>query len=140
MFWLQGRWPLDSELTIVVDHFPFIIGRKSDSDCHLPLAFVSRQHCRFTEGEEGVLVQDLESYNGTFVNGKRASNPLPVRHGDELHLGPCSFRVLFPPAREETAKEIALAPTRQNEPAVKLEAVPPGEPAEQRSGGGTISD
>jgi pSer/pThr/pTyr-binding forkhead associated (FHA) protein len=122
-FTLQGRWPLDSELTINIDHYPFVIGRKSDSDCHLPLAFVSRRHCQFTQTEDNqVFVQDLESFNGTFVNGKRASSPLPLGHGDELHLGPCSFRVVFPPEREETARDICLAPTKEDHPAVKREA------------------
>jgi pSer/pThr/pTyr-binding forkhead associated (FHA) protein len=90
---LQTLWPLVNHREIVVHRFPFVIGRRSDSDFSLPLAFVSRQHCQFTRTGNQVLVQDLESYNGTFVNGKRAINPLPVRNGDELTLGPCSFRV-----------------------------------------------
>jgi pSer/pThr/pTyr-binding forkhead associated (FHA) protein len=91
---LRTLWPLDENREIIVDHFPFVIGRRSDNDCSLPLAFVSRRHCQFTRGEEYVLVQDLESYNGTYVNGKRAIVPVPLRHGDELTLGPCSFRVM----------------------------------------------
>jgi pSer/pThr/pTyr-binding forkhead associated (FHA) protein len=90
---LQTLWPLDDNREIVVDRFPFVIGRRTDTDWSLPLAFVSRRHCQFTRSGGLVMVQDLESYNGTFVNGKRAVTPLPVQNGDEVTLGPCSFRV-----------------------------------------------
>src|SRR5262249_11295108 len=90
---LQTLWPLEDHREVVVDRFPFVIGRRSDTDYSLPLAFVSRRHCQLTRADNQVLVQDLESYNGTYVNGKRATSPLPLRHGDELTLGPCSFRV-----------------------------------------------
>ena len=103
---LQTSWPLEGNREIVVQRFPFVIGRRSDLDCSLSLAFVSRRHCQFTRAGDDVLVQDLESYNGTFVNGKRASAPLPVSHGDELKIGPCSFRVSV---EHDTAEGPALA-------------------------------
>jgi pSer/pThr/pTyr-binding forkhead associated (FHA) protein len=90
---LQISWPFDVNREIAVQRFPFVIGRRSDADCSLTLMFVSRRHCRFTRIGDRVLVQDLKSRNGTFVNGKRASSPLPVQDGDELTLGPCSFLV-----------------------------------------------
>ena len=90
---LQTSWLLGEDREIVVERFPFVIGRRTDSDRRLPLSFVSRRHCQFTQTGDQVLVQDLESFNGTFVNGKRASSPLPVQNGDELRLGPCVFRV-----------------------------------------------
>jgi pSer/pThr/pTyr-binding forkhead associated (FHA) protein len=90
---LQTSWPLGEDREIVVERFPFVVGRRTDSDCCLSWLFVSRRHCRFTRTGDQVLVQDLESFNGTFVNGKRASCPLPVQKGDELRLGSCSFRV-----------------------------------------------
>src|SRR6516162_1688701 len=110
--WLQTRWPLDNGRDIMIDHYPFVIGRRSDNDCSLPLAFVSRRHCQFVLAENQVMVQDLESHNGTFVNGRRASLPLPVQDGDEITLGPCSFRVVMSAARHETAEGIH-GPTRK---------------------------
>jgi pSer/pThr/pTyr-binding forkhead associated (FHA) protein len=90
---LRTSWLLDDDREVVVQRFPFVIGRRTKSDYRLMLPFVSRRHCRFTRTGDRVLVQDLESYNGTFVNGKRVRNPLPLRDGDELSLGHCSFRV-----------------------------------------------
>jgi len=114
ILWLQARWPLDEAREIVVDRYPFVIGRRSDNDCALPLAFVSRRHCQFILAESQVLVQDLESHNGTFVNGQRASLPLPIHNGDEIYLGPCGFRVVMPAARHETA-DATHGPTREDE-------------------------
>jgi pSer/pThr/pTyr-binding forkhead associated (FHA) protein len=102
--WLQNSYPLNGRSEIAVDRFPFLIGRRSDNDLSLPWAFISRRHCQFTQSGEEVLVQDLESYNGTYVNGRRASVPLPVRHGDELNLGPLVFRVVMPRTPHETAE------------------------------------
>jgi pSer/pThr/pTyr-binding forkhead associated (FHA) protein len=38
-------------------------------------------------------VQDLESLNGTFVNGRHATHLTPIHHADELRLGPLGYRV-----------------------------------------------
>src|SRR5215831_12898380 len=78
---------------IAVWRFPFVIGRQTNSDFSLSLPFVSRRHCQFVQIGNEVLVRDLKSRNGTFVNGKQVSCPLPVQDGDELMLGHCSFRV-----------------------------------------------
>jgi predicted component of type VI protein secretion system len=78
---------------IAVQRFPFVIGRQTSSNCRLSVPSVSRRHCQLVRIGDEVLVQDLKSRNGTFVNGKRVSCPLPVQDGDELMLGHCSFRV-----------------------------------------------
>jgi pSer/pThr/pTyr-binding forkhead associated (FHA) protein len=116
--WLHTAQPVDDLREILIDKFPFVIGRRSDSDCALPLAFISRHHCQFFLNGNQVLVKDLESYNGTFVNGQRASAPLPVQHGDEVSLGPVSFRVVMQISPSDTA-EAELGPTRE-EPAVAI--------------------
>jgi pSer/pThr/pTyr-binding forkhead associated (FHA) protein len=92
------------------EDFPFVIGRRKDCDGFLPLVFISRRHCQFLLQEDQLFVQDLESYNGTFVNGRRASLPLPVENGDEVSLGPISFRVALLRGMEET-RNLATAKT-----------------------------
>jgi pSer/pThr/pTyr-binding forkhead associated (FHA) protein len=122
--WLHTSQPVDDLREILIDRFPFVIGRRSDSDCALPLAFISRHHCQFILNDDQVLVQDLESYNGTFVNGQKASHPLPVRHGDELSLGPVSFRVVIELATPETDDEVYLGPTREETQLFEAHGVP----------------
>ncbi len=110
---LRTMWPLEKHAEILLDRFPFVIGRRNDNDCVLPLAFISRHHCRFLRSGDQVLVQDLESYNGTFVNGTRITAPKAIHSGDELSLGPCSFRVQILGATGETPVQLSSATAKQ---------------------------
>jgi pSer/pThr/pTyr-binding forkhead associated (FHA) protein len=69
----------------------FIIGR--DPLCHLrPHSdLVSRRHCAIACWGGRVLVRDLKSANGTFLNRKRIQNQIEVRDGDVLDVGDLSF-------------------------------------------------
>jgi pSer/pThr/pTyr-binding forkhead associated (FHA) protein len=63
------------------------IGRAPRADFVLDAAMVSRLHCRLTASAAGELeVVDLESTNGTFVNGRRVSRSGLVE-GDRLKVG-----------------------------------------------------
>jgi len=84
----------DRSNDILVDRFPYRIGRSSEAERPLPMIFVSRFHCRFTEKDGEVFLEDLQSANGTFVNRKRIGAPTPLHHGDEVNLGPMPFRVI----------------------------------------------
>ncbi len=104
--WLQNVGTAIPTALLCLDHFPFVIGRRRDSSGCLPYAFISRHHCEFTEENGQVRVKDLESYNGTFVNGRPALMPLEVKDGDEITLGPVSFAVVMPRANAETALSV----------------------------------
>ncbi len=58
---------------------------------------VSRRHAKITRRGNEVLVEDLGSVNGTFVNGKRLTPYLPhsLHNGDELQLGKLVLRIGF---------------------------------------------
>ncbi len=62
------------------------IGRALDNDVRLSAAQASRYHCRLEEDEHGVWVVDLESSNGTQVNGRRVERVL-LGPGDVLGIG-----------------------------------------------------
>jgi pSer/pThr/pTyr-binding forkhead associated (FHA) protein len=104
--WLQNVGTTVPATMLCLEQFPYVIGRRRECQGCLPYAFISRQHCEFTSEEGRVQVKDLESYNGTFVNGRPALTPLPVTDGDEITLGPMSFLVLMPRADAETARSI----------------------------------
>ncbi len=108
--WLQHVGMTAPPTLLCLDKFPFIIGRRRDCEGCLPYAFISRHHCEFTEAEGRVLVKDLESYNGTFVNGRPATSPIAIDDGDEVTVGPMSFRVFVPRADAETDKAIQTRP------------------------------
>ena len=63
------------------------IGRATGADFILEAPLVSRVHCRVTAQSNGDLeVLDLESTNGTFVNGERVETA-PLQEGDRLKVG-----------------------------------------------------
>lgn len=63
------------------------VGRASLSDFVLDAALVSRVHCRLTHAETGELVvEDLDSTNGTFVNDQRIRRAV-LTAGDRLRVG-----------------------------------------------------
>jgi pSer/pThr/pTyr-binding forkhead associated (FHA) protein len=71
-----------------------VLGRREDCDFRIPLADVSRQHCRVVidSVNETVTVEDLGSANGTLVNGKRVRSQA-LAAGDVLEVGPVRFVV-----------------------------------------------
>jgi len=62
------------------------VGRAPRADFIVDAALVSRLHCRLTAGATELEVVDLESTNGTFVNGERTERAI-LRHGDRLGVG-----------------------------------------------------
>jgi ABC transport system ATP-binding/permease protein len=62
------------------------IGRATRADFIVDAPLVSRLHCRLTAGASELEVFDLESTNGTFLNGKRVDRAT-VRAGDKLGVG-----------------------------------------------------
>lgn len=72
-----------------------IIGRRQDCDLRIKSAEISRRHCLLSIQDGCLFVEDLDSVNGTFVNGERVSGRMAVRPGDELELGPVRFLVEY---------------------------------------------
>ena len=63
------------------------LGRATGADFIVDAALVSRVHCRLTALPSGELeVEDLESTNGTFVNGERVENA-QLASGDRIQVG-----------------------------------------------------
>ncbi len=66
---------------------PFVLGRTRDADIFLHDPEVSRRHARFETNNGVVYVEDLQSSNGTFLNGRRIKEAIEVREGDEIDVG-----------------------------------------------------
>jgi general secretion pathway protein A len=63
-----------------------IIGRTVDNDLQVDSRFVSRHHCQITTGAEGSVIEDLNSTNGIYVQGKRVRR-YNLNDGDVVVLG-----------------------------------------------------
>ena len=107
-----------------------VIGRSNDCDVQLPTTLefmdVSRHHCVLDVDPPALQVRDLDSRNGTFVNGEnigqRSRGDFPgasgeggwhtLKEGDELRIGSITLRVEVStrPARETVGRGAGLWP------------------------------
>jgi septal ring factor EnvC (AmiA/AmiB activator) len=69
------------------------IGRGHDCDIQIMTHFVSREHARITTDRGAVMIEDLASTNGVFVNSIRIDRH-ELRHGDLVTIGETQFRFL----------------------------------------------
>ena len=117
------------------------VGRAPDSDIPIDNVSVSRQHAEIFKTDDGWMVRDLNSSNGTFLNDERITQPQSLRRGDEISIGKFSLffeRVLGDESQAKTRK--TLTPEEEGaeaekapEPASKPE--PPAPPAGTPAGG-----
>ena len=78
----------------------YTIGRRSQNDVHLPDKSISRQHCRIDYDGEFYWIVDLDSHNGTYVNGRRVSRCM-LYDGDLIEIGTVQVSFSQPPEPEE---------------------------------------
>lgn len=89
-----GLYKLDGELVVLLEKFPFVIGKKKEAvDLALNDYSASRVHARIIREESGVYIEDVNSTNGTYKNGLRLQ-PYEKRKlevGDELRFGKTEY-------------------------------------------------
>lgn len=93
--------PGEPERQIVLGREPLVIGRAPSSGLMLPANEVSRSHCRIELSRGQVTLTDLESTNGTFVDGQRVSGTIGLPPGAVVQVGP--YRVIY--AADEASEE-----------------------------------
>jgi hypothetical protein len=65
----------------------FVIGRGRDCQLTLDDPLISREHARIRVSETGVVIEDLGSRNGVFINGLRTHGAVKLEDGDRLRVG-----------------------------------------------------
>ncbi|MFZ5757564.1 MAG: FHA domain-containing protein [Pseudomonadota bacterium] len=116
----QGSgWVLKAKTgSIVGKTFPIpsvgkvVIGRANNCDIQLPANHVSRQHAEVQLVGGRLLVKDLNSSNGTYINRKKVSDG-ELKNGDEVRFDTFSFEVAGP-AGNTTAQKPAAAPAEDD--------------------------
>ncbi|MFN2286821.1 MAG: FHA domain-containing protein [Chromatocurvus sp.] len=71
------------------------VGRSDSCDITLPSSKVSRQHARFKIAEGGVTIEDLDSSNGTRLNGRAIDSPQTVMDGDRVSIDTFTVTVVI---------------------------------------------
>jgi hypothetical protein len=71
----------------------FLFGRGPECIVRFNSEWVSRQHCLLRATADGAVLRDLNSRNGTLVNGVRLLGERRLEHGDQIQVGPLVFEV-----------------------------------------------
>jgi DNA-binding CsgD family transcriptional regulator len=127
------RWALRYDGREYVLASSVVVGRGVGVDIQLDDDRVSRRHVKFHLSASGLEVEDLESRNGTWVNGRAIHQRTPLSPGDRVALGSCEFQLVhahdaaaarvtqpFPDPSDTTPapKDSPLAPLSPRERAV----------------------
>ena len=72
-----------------------VIGRGEGCDLQPHTDLISRHHCVIIVTDSRVMIRDLGSKNGTFVNDERVEEEQGLMAGDRLRIGPLEFEVLI---------------------------------------------
>jgi pSer/pThr/pTyr-binding forkhead associated (FHA) protein len=76
---LKGRtYPLGEEVTV---------GRAAGCQVTIDDTYASQLHARVFQREGQVFVEDLGSTNGTYLNRRKVTGPMPMQRGDKLQIG-----------------------------------------------------
>lgn len=111
---------------------PLSIGRSSANQLCIPDLALSRTHCCVGSESNRVIIHDLDSSNGTFVNG------IPVRkrvleHGDEVRIGQSVFVFVLSDAAME-ASVLSVDPSKTGAVTTQLSLSEPPKDVESRRG------
>lgn len=88
-----------------------VVGRSADCGIQLEHGGLSREHVRLTPTAQGLLVEDLDSSNGTFLNEQKITRAV-AHHGDEIGLDVLRFRLVATAANDSDPMAHARVPQR----------------------------
>jgi hypothetical protein len=111
--------PHKGRCLLVEEGAPLLLGRSRHAETRLDDPGVSRVHCEIELEDGQVLVTDLDSAGGTFINGQRISENV-LRPGDVLRIGDTQMRLHATGIPDEDA------PTEVPDAAPALECLPAG--------------
>src|SRR3954469_3245463 len=97
----QATYPLDKPTMLV--------GREEVCQIHIDNRSISRQHCAFYAKGEGFIIQDLNSANGTYVNGHKITEHI-LAAGDMVIIG--KYELRFNESQAAAAAQAAKVPKK----------------------------
>lgn len=112
------------EWEIDLEQFPVLIGRSLDAEILPADPSVSQRHCEIDAINGRLMVRDLGSESGTFVNGVLV-DIAPLLPGDELTIGKSSFVASYDLPPPETRKATPVQGQNSVRPALDFDADPP---------------
>jgi pSer/pThr/pTyr-binding forkhead associated (FHA) protein len=83
-----------------------VVGRSSDLDMVLVEDMVSRKHAKISASEDQIVIQDLGSTNGTFVNGEKIKKAR-LKEGDRILIGTSIIKLVAVDSSQAVSEEAA---------------------------------
>lgn len=110
--------PLDPQFSrIPLEKTILLVGRQADCDVAITASRkVSRHHCIVAQVNSRIIVRDLGSTNGSFVNGSRVRQEARLRLGDELTIGDVRYRLEQRTREEDSQNEVDDEPLSSEMP------------------------
>jgi len=136
---VMARGPRPGE-TFALDESPLVLGRDPRNAIVIDHPQVSRRHARITSRGDTWVIEDMESTNGTFVNGTRLVGSHPLVTGDVIGLSETvllTFQEGEPTSEAFPEGTVSPAPAPPAPPAdreVAAQQTPPFEPRARRTG------
>ena len=113
--------------TIEIGDRAITIGRVDECDVVVTSPGVSRQHVRIERRGGSLVLTDLGSSNGTYVNGQRIGEPTELFNGDQIRLGRSVELLYTAPATAVTPVASGMATVTEMPPSTSAMAGPPAE-------------
>lgn len=112
------QWPVHEGI--------LIIGRAKDCDISVADTRLSRRHTELRCEGGRIIVTDLGSVNGTFVNGAHLQQPQELHDGDRVRAGPFEFRLelLAPPEAEIRERATIVMDESSGQPRLEVSSGP----------------
>jgi len=119
--------PLRGGRSIVLDKPIILVGRHPDCDIVLTdSGKLSRKHCCIALVDDRVIVRDLDSMNGVWLNGSRIQDSVEVKSGDTVAIGDVPFQLVRRVGGSDPVVENRRAPSRDDHTAADSELMEPG--------------
>ena len=93
----------ESPRQIPLHTFPFVVGRSDNASLSVQCKTVSSFHAEFDGTADSLIVRDMGSRNGTFVNGHRVEQAIPLCPNDLVQFSTLPFRVMRQWAKVNTS-------------------------------------
>ncbi len=127
----------DSGRVIPISALPCVIGRDAGCQLRIQSEHISRNHCVISRSDSALLIRDLGSTNGTFLNGKLIQGESVLLDGDAIKLGSVRLEISLSAAPAATPKKSgandtwpsptnSTGETRRHTNAPNLPKPPPG--------------
>lgn len=94
LWYLEGLLSNGRKWEIPIDKYPFLIGRSSKCDLNLSSKDISRNHAEIVRLGSSLMIRDLASTNGTFLNNKKVAQNTSLQNGDVVHFGSIEFKIV----------------------------------------------